>query len=100
MIEGTIVKMGEVEYTIAPLTFKQLRTLQPRIDLISKMDGTPTPEQMDAVVDIIHASVTRNHPDVTKDQIDDVLDLGNVQLAMASVMGASGMVKKIMGVGS
>ena len=100
MIEGTIVKMGEGEYTIAPLTFKQLRTLQPKIDLISKMDGTPTPEQMDAVVDIIHASVTRNHPDVTKDQIDDVLDLGNVQLAMASVMGASGMVKKIMGVGS
>ena len=92
--------MGEVEYTIAPLTFKQLRTLQPKIDLISKMDGTPTPEQMDAVVDVIHASVTRNHPDVTKEQIDDVLDLGNVQLAMASVMGASGLVKKIMGMES
>jgi hypothetical protein len=91
MIDGKKIKLGGAEYTVAPLTFRQLRTLQPQLDKLTTLNAVPSREQMDAVLDIVHAALLRNHPDVTRDGVEDLVDLGNLSAVVQAVMGVSGL---------
>ena len=91
MIEGALVKMGGKDWTVPALTFKQVRTLLPKLTTIPANAVVLTPEQMEVVTEVIHAAVSRNYPEITPDDIDDMLDLRNVQTILLAVMGQSGL---------
>ena len=93
MIDGHPVKMGGKDYTVPALSFKQLRQLQPAIALIGNIGSVPTDEQMSAVVDIVHAALSRNYPELDKDGVEDQLDLSNIRPVLEAVMGAAGLTK-------
>lgn len=94
MYKGTVITLGDTEFTVAPLTFKQLRTLEPELITLESMSTRPTSEQQDAVMRIIHASVSRNNPEVSLDDMGDLIDMGNLRPAIEAVMGVSGLVSK------
>lgn len=96
MIDGTEIKMGGETYIVPPLNFKRLRKIQP---LLSKLStSTPgaadlTDAQFDAAVEIVHVALTRNYPDLERDKVEELLDLRNLPVVMAAIMGQSGLAK-------
>lgn len=97
MIEGIKVKIGEREYVIPPLNLKRLKALQAQIEFINSIKPTEvfTEKYYDAMADVVHAAVTRNHPEVSRDEIEEGLDLGNIKAAYHATMNVSGLVKKL-----
>lgn len=90
MIDGKTVKMGGKEWTVPPLNFKALKTFGPMLN-------TMTPQQLVAegkVLDLIHAALLRNYPELTVDELEDMLDMGNVMEITMAVLGVSGLVEK------
>ena len=55
------------------------------------MSGAPTEEEMDAVIDVVHAALTRNYPEFTRESVEEVLDLGNAGDVIKAIMGTSGL---------
>lgn len=93
-IDGASVKMGGKEYTIPPLTFRHIQKLEPLINSIGQIQGTPTEKQMDAVAEIVHMAMSRNYPEMKREDVLDLLDLGNLKSVLDAVMGISGLVNK------
>ena len=93
LIEGAKLVLGGREFIVPPLNFKALRALTPKLGILAGLGAVPTSEQFDVVVDLVHAALTRNYPDMGKDELEELLDLGNLSTALEAVMGASGMVR-------
>jgi hypothetical protein len=95
MIEGVAVKMGGETFIVPPLNFKRLRKLKPILEKVktSAPGGDMSDEQFDASVDIVHTALARNYPDLERERVEELLDLGNMTKVMAAVMGQSGLVQ-------
>ena len=93
---GNWVTLGEVQYKVAPLNFKALRELGGTLGLLREMTPgeMPSTAHVTALVAVAHASLRRNYPSITEDEVADVLDFGNFSEALSSVLGVSGLRKK------
>jgi hypothetical protein len=90
MIEGKTVHMAGTDWTIPPLNFKALRRFREEL-------GAMSPEALvnsGKVVEIIHAAMLRNYPDLTLEQLEDMLDMGNIMHVTEAVLAISGLVEK------
>lgn len=94
LIDGIKVKLGNKEYFVPPLNFKRLRQLKADIELLSSVKGTPTDEQMNAVVKVVHSAIERNYPDLTIDDVEEMLDLANAGTVVKAIMGGAGLVAR------
>jgi len=92
MIDGVKIRMGGEEYEIPPLTLKQIRRLKDQIAVLGTLSGVMQDEQIDAVVEIVWQAMARNYPDLRKEQVEDLIDLGNASRIIAAIMGVSGFV--------
>jgi len=90
LIDGIAVKLGGQEYTLAPLTIRQLKKLAPIFETLNQGGGVIS--QLDAVIELLHASFSRNYPDMTKDQLEDLLDSRTAADAMKALKSLSGLV--------
>jgi hypothetical protein len=93
LIEGVKINMGGRDFVAPPLNFKALRALTPKLVILSAMGDVPTGEQIDVVLDVVHAALVRNYPDLTRDELEELLDLANLASALVAIMGASGLEK-------
>lgn len=95
LIDGTEVKMGGKLFIIPALNFKRLKKLKPELSMLTTVDlsGAMSDTQIEASITIIHTAVTRNYPDVTRDDIEELVDLKNMAHVMAAIMGQSGLVQ-------
>jgi hypothetical protein len=93
---GVWVRMGDHEYKIAPLNFKALRELAPSIATLQDVipGAMPSVEQMGVLVKLALASLQRNYPATTEDEVADVLDFGNFGAVLGAVMGTAGLTKR------
>jgi ribosomal protein L18E len=92
--EGKTIKAGGKEWIIPALTFKQLKRLRDKLSKLSiKSNGIPEPEQLDVIVEVVHASLSRNYPEVTLEEVEDMIDMDNVLTVLGAVMGQSGLVQ-------
>lgn len=90
--EGATIKLGRTEYVAAPLTLKGLRSLLPRMAKLNvKNTGLPSDEDLDVIVDVIHASLARNYQDISKEAIEDELTINNIHEVLSGVLKASGL---------
>ena len=94
MIQGVVVNLAGQDYIIPALSFKQLRALETDLAQLEGLKGRPTPEQQDVVVRIVQAAVSRNYPDVTIEQLSDMMDMANFLPTIEAVMGVSGLKQK------
>lgn len=93
LIEGVAIKIGAKEFVVPALSFKQLRQLMPKIKGMAVVGAEMTDQQMGEVVEVVHAAVSRNYPELNKEYLDENIDMNNVRQIIAAIMGQSGLVK-------
>jgi len=93
LLSGVKVQMGGRDFTLPPLTLGALKKIGDKIYILSEMSSIPTPDQIDAMAQIILSSVNRNYPEVKQDELIELLDLGNLKSVFEAVLGASGIVR-------
>ena len=88
--KGTAVALANgVTYIIPALSLRQVQALQ---DRLAAYTGAVDAESIELVLDTVQAALSRNYPELSRDAIADMVDLGNMSEIMQAVMGASGMV--------
>jgi len=94
LIDGFSLQVGGQEYIIPPLNFSAIKRFQKNgtFEIANGASGSLDAEKTDAMIDLIHAAMTRNYPDMTREEVEDVLDMGNMATIINAVMGRSGMV--------
>lgn len=85
--------MGGRDWVVPALTLGQLVALNSKIKEIATVSAPElTPAQVEDFVDIVHAAVARNYPDVTREALrDELLDLGNAREIMVAILTGSGL---------
>ena len=82
-VRGIIVQLGGEDWLLAPLPLGPLETLQARIEALSEVNlatGAAT------VMDAAYYSLKRNYPDITREQIGEMLGLENMWDVINAVM--------------
>jgi len=92
--EGINLKLGNKDYVIPPLNLKAVRKFQNEIMTMTSIKGAITDEQMNSVVKVIHAAISRNYPDITTDELEEIIDLKNMQEVIPAILAASGFLEK------
>lgn len=90
-IRGKIVNMDGRDFVVPPLNLKAFQSLE---EELKTYNGKPNVEQLATAVKLAHAAMIRNYPDLTADEMADMMDLGNMAEVMDAVMGGSGLVKQ------
>jgi hypothetical protein len=90
--EGEPFKLGGKWYIIPSLSTKRARQLWPKIRGLNQGITEETlPEKHHDAVEVIHAAISRNYPDVTFDEIDELVDMNNMKSLLLIVSGQSGL---------
>jgi hypothetical protein len=90
--EGVPVKIGGQEYIVPPLSIKGFKAMKGQIEALKNMapGRAMTDEQIDGVMKIIHCALSRNYPELTLDQIEEMLDFGNIGPLINTITRAGG----------
>ncbi len=93
--DGVPLEIGGKTYVFPPLNFRRIKKLAPLIERLQRVDPKkiPTPEELNDFVELIHSALSRNYPDMTVEEVEEMVDLGNLPKVVLSVMGASGFVQ-------
>lgn len=88
--DGIKLVIAGTELVVPPLNVKALKklTLAGHFDKLSKPD-VPQAEMLEAEVEIILASIQRNHPTIDRDWIEENVELHELPLLLAAVLSAS-----------
>lgn len=92
-VKGTPVELGGTVYIVPPLSLGAVEQLQDRISAFS--GDLADMSQVGLVIDVAHASLKRNYPEMTRDQVADIVDLGDMAKVFEAVMAVSGLVKRV-----
>lgn len=92
MIKGIPLTLGDgKEYVIAPLTLGAFEDLSDAISSVGDGLGLDTVKN---IVDVVHRSLQRNYPKMTRDEVRELLDLENMQDVFTACMDVSGAKRK------
>lgn len=95
MIDGKAINLGGTEYIVPPLSLGHVRRLQKDIERINQLDARSLDDDaVDTMLKIILTGVSRNYPEMTKEQLEDLIDLGNMREVTQAVLGVSGLKKE------
>lgn len=94
---GVWVPFGDEEYKVPPLGLLGVQELLDDIPKLQGIKGVPTPAQMQMVATIVHKAMRRNYPDMSVEEVAEMLDLANFQSALDAVMKVSGFVRHAPG---
>ena len=85
---GEVVKLGGREYAIPSLSVKQARTLWPKIKQLQQgVTEDSLPDRMGIAVEVVHAALSRNYPDIKIDEVEDLLDMNDFRRIVLVVTG-------------
>jgi hypothetical protein len=90
---GRVVTLGGTDYTVPPLNVGALKALAPQLEATANLTGMPTLTQWDDVLDVFLAAFRRNYPDMTREQLEELVDMGNFLTLSNVVFGGSGLLK-------
>lgn len=94
MIEGVKVMMGGKEWIVPALNFKQVRSIQ---GTLAQQQADPTFDTFGLTVEVVQLALSRNYPEITKDEVEELVDLRNAKELFRVVMGQSGMIEAAPG---
>lgn len=93
-IPGTELEVGGRTLVFAPLNaaaYKQYG--EPKIERL--LEGGISPDLL-FVAKLAHASLSRNYPEMTLEEVEDLVDMGNVAVIYETVMCVSGYMRSIV----
>lgn len=99
---GTVVQMGGRAIRFLPLNWATLELLQDKLDLVASMDtkqrtGFFTPEERNAILDVVHTAIAAANPDVDEAWTKQNLDLGNLEEVLKGVFTTNGFITTTAG---
>jgi hypothetical protein len=83
---------GGKVYTLAPLTLGDLETLQERIAQVNP--AAINRAAAETIIDTALASIQRNHPEVKRDDVKQLVDLSNMLDVFGAAMDVGGVRRK------
>ena len=92
LISGVPVDLAGTIYIVPALNLRQVQAYEKDLDNLNSVDGRPNASQLDSMVSVMHAALSRNYPDFTKEQVAEFVDLQNMQQLIMVIMGVSGLV--------
>ena len=92
-IPGEPVNLGGNDFVLAPFGLRLLREYQERLKALNERKDPPaTPEEWYEVnCAALLDSLRRNYPDITREQLEPLLDSVNMEEAMAALFRQSGL---------
>lgn len=85
MIPGIELTLGGTKFTVPPLSLGAIERFQ------DALKSAPTPS---LVIDVATASLRRNYPDMTREDVAEIVDTENCNAVFAAIMGVSLMLAK------
>jgi hypothetical protein len=100
MVPGIEVSDGARRFTIAPMNLRILlcEPTKDDVDRISKGAGDDPASFQEAAINLLVACGRRNHPELTRDDILDTVDAGDLGGLIVRVMTKSGMTPRPLAV--
>ena len=96
-IKGIPVEFGDETLVVPPLALGALEQLQ---DRIAKFKGdVGDKDQVATVIDAAHSALKRNYPDLSREEVADMIDVGNMAEVFEAVMDISGLKRKALEAG-
>lgn len=86
--KGVPVELGGQSFIVPPLSLGALETLGPSLAKFSAGQ-----DQVKTSIDIVHAALVRNYPQITRAEVADLVDMQTVGAVVDAVMGVSGVAK-------
>jgi hypothetical protein len=99
VIDGLVLKIGEQEFIVPAVNFKGVKRIE---KLLKKLCDIPAKggvlniDQVDIITEIVLIGLQRNYPDLTKDQLEGILDFNNIQRVLEAVTGQAGFKSEII----
>lgn len=92
LYEGEPIKVRGKEYIVPGLSFAQLEKHMKIIERLNdkRNNGALTPQIMQDITTVIHAAMSRNYPEMTEEQIKNMVDTRNAGRFVQVIMGLSG----------
>ena len=90
--EGRVVHFGGKDWIAAPFTLGPIKRLKPTLERLSATpaEGVNAMEQLDDVLEIVHASLVRNYPSLTVQQLEDLIEIPALTEVVRAVLDVSG----------
>jgi hypothetical protein len=96
VIKGITIELGGVDHIVPPLTLGSLERFQDRLEAFT---GGMDRESINLMADVAYAALLRNYPDLTREAMLEMLDLGNTEDVFQAVMDLSGIKRKAIAAG-
>ena len=95
--DGQLLKVGDREFTVPPLNWRRIRKILPILERMKEITAgggiVITESMLDDSITVIHEAVSRNYPELTRDELEDLVDLVNAPQLIMAVMGLSGLIQ-------
>lgn len=87
--KGIEFELGGDIYVVPPIALGDLEVLQDRLAKFEefRLDS----ESARLIADVAHRALRRNYPDMTLEQVSELVDVGNATELLGAVMDVSGM---------
>lgn len=91
---GVKKNIGGVDYVIPPISLGALQQLQP--DIAAFSDSVIDGNSIQTATTVIHAALKRNYPELTLEEVGEMVDVGNMFELFELVMDVSGLKRKAL----
>ena len=85
------MQLGGTGFVVPPLSLGAIETMQ---DRIGKFTAGANLESVGTVIDALHSALCRNYPEMTREQVAEMVDLGDMQEVMEAIMDVGGLKRK------
>lgn len=89
-IPGVAVNLGGIDFVLAPLGLRLAREFEAKGKQL-RDENAGDDAQIEFGIEIILASLNRNYPEITLDELRELIDSANVIEAQQAIAGISGM---------
>jgi hypothetical protein len=84
---GQSFTLGGKEYLVPPLSMRAVVDLKPELARIADADADSPLTHLEAIARVILSALQRNYPELTYDDLGDLLDMGNIVELLNAVTG-------------
>ena len=89
---GIKLTLAGAEYVFAPLSLNAIGQLQERLE---QFDGNVlNREQRETAAEAAFCSLKRNYPEITREEVGELVDVGNFVSVFEAVMDVAGLKRK------
>lgn len=90
-IEGLAINMGGQAFIVPAMTLPIIKRYMQRLEELQKTKDTSVDEYWALQYETIHAAMRRNYPDLTMDELYELVDMNNLVDVFKAIAGKSGL---------